>query len=171
MTFEEFLKAVPSSEWIIKSTWPQYPDGTALHIGYFGEGYKQRAQAEPHPFKLVEVDQVTFLVRGNSVTPVSEPKPEQGEQRKPMLMSAENPNGWKLEDLLAQLSYEITEKSMKLLEDERPQATMVAANNAEIVMLLSQAASAQHNSLRVLSQLGPDQGPLGKPRIGIGSAA
>ena len=42
-------------------------------------------------------------------------------------------------------------------------------NNGRIVALLNEAARLQRDSYRVLATIGPNEGPLGKPRIGVGS--
>ena len=88
----------------------------------------------------------------------------------PLLMSAENPNGRKLEELLAQLQEEVQQKSVKIAQDARPHARHVLRNNQQIIGLLMQAEALQRNSYDVLAQLGPNQGPTGTPRTGPGSA-
>ena len=89
----------------------------------------------------------------------------------PVLMSADNPNGWKIEDLAQQLIVEIRAKSDKIKSDPRLQAITVFNMNANIIAALHDIVHWQNNSLRALAALGPDQGPTGKPRIGSGSEA
>ena len=88
----------------------------------------------------------------------------------PVLMSAENPSGWKLEDLLLQLILEIGEKSQRIAGDKRSEAKLVRENNNTIVAHLAEAAAAQLHSMETLKVLGPDQGPRGTPRIGANLA-
>lgn len=84
----------------------------------------------------------------------------------PILMSAENPQGWKLEELLHQLQLEIAAKSAKIADDPSPAAGVVRWNNSAIIAYLENAARLQRASLLELGLLGPDPGPLGPPRIG-----
>lgn len=95
----------------------------------------------------------------------TEPAPE------PLLMSAENPTGWKLEELLTQLVTELQAKTAKIANDVRPAASTVHLNNLHIIRLLSQAAILQHQSVAALDAVAPDPGPLGTPRIGASNAA
>jgi len=87
----------------------------------------------------------------------------------PILMGAENPDGWKLEELLDQLRREVRGKSAKIEADTRPEARAVLENNRSIIRLLAQAAAHQRSSMQLLEALSPNQGPKGKPRIGVGS--
>lgn len=87
----------------------------------------------------------------------------------PVLMTPDNPTGWKLEDLVAQLKVEILAKCDRIKDDSRPQAMRVMLNNASIIALLDKIRVIQRGSLALLDQLGPDNGPLGAPRIGKGS--
>lgn len=88
---------------------------------------------------------------------------------KPILMSADNPDGHKLENLLNQLQQEVEAKSAKIVNDRRPQALRVLRNNQQIIGLLMQAEALQCDSYDVLATMGPNEGPLGTPRIGKGS--
>ena len=87
----------------------------------------------------------------------------------PILMSAENPTGWKLDELLERLQNEIRLKSAKIEADPRMQAKCVRINNDQIINLLGLAASTQRHSMLILESIGPNQGPTGTPRIGVGS--
>ena len=87
----------------------------------------------------------------------------------PVLMSPENPTGWKLEDLLRELQSEVLGKCNKISADTRWQARRVLRNNEQIVGLLAQAEALQRDSYDVLDAMAPNEGPLGKPRIGNGS--
>jgi hypothetical protein len=83
-----------------------------------------------------------------------------------ILMSAENPTGHKLEDLLVQLQAEIIAKNAKIVNDHNPVAARVRSNNYKILANLAEAEAAQRDSYRRMSQLRPDEGPLGVPRLG-----
>ncbi|WP_372395302.1 hypothetical protein ABMY26_06765 (plasmid) [Azospirillum sp. HJ39] len=87
----------------------------------------------------------------------------------PVLMSAENQSGWKLEELLWQIREEVGDKSNKLLCDERPVARAVLRNNQQIMGLLQQAEALQRDSFDRMREVAPDQGPAGRPRIGAES--
>lgn len=87
----------------------------------------------------------------------------------PVLMSPENPDGWKLEELLSQLQGEILTKCEKIAFDTRPVARQVLRNNQQIFGLLFQAEALQRDSYDKLDAMAPNEGPLGKPRIGTGS--
>ncbi|KAB5323527.1 hypothetical protein GKD59_21675 [Parabacteroides distasonis] len=83
-----------------------------------------------------------------------------------VLMTAEKPEGFKLEELLARLQSEIISKTQKIQNDGSDVAEFVKGNNLEIIRLLSMAEALQRSSYVMLSAKAPDQGPLGKPRIG-----
>ena len=86
-----------------------------------------------------------------------------------ILMGADNPDGITLEDLLVKLIEEIDAKTMKIIGDTRPEAAHVRTNNSEIVANLHACLSLQEFSMGVLGGMAPNEGPLGKPRIGPGS--
>ena len=87
-----------------------------------------------------------------------------------LLMSPQTPDGWKLEELCDQLIAELHEKCFKISADARPAARQVLRNNQQIVGLLHQARALQSSNMDLLAQVGPNQGPLGTPRIGVGSS-
>lgn len=86
-----------------------------------------------------------------------------------ILMGRDNPHGWKLEDLLQVIGAEVVVKCQYIKDDARPVARAVLRNNQQIVGLLAQAEALQRASQDALDFLGPNQGPEGKPRIGVGS--
>lgn len=86
---------------------------------------------------------------------------------KDVLMSADNPNGHKLEDLLLKLRDELYRKNHRIKDDKSPTALTVLANNRRILSLLSVAEELQRDTIKALAALAPDQGPLGRPRIGV----
>lgn len=87
----------------------------------------------------------------------------------PVLMSSDNPGGWKLEELLARLREELDRKNDHLAGDGHPIAKAVVISNRKIISLLDVAEQHQRAGLRHLDRIGPDQGPTGKPRVGPGS--
>jgi len=87
----------------------------------------------------------------------------------PILMSPQNPDGWKLEELLHAVRHEVHDKADKIAGDPRSVARHVLRNNQQIMGLLQQAEALQRDSYDVLNAMAPDQGPLGTPRIGVGS--
>lgn len=90
------------------------------------------------------------------------------QERKYLLMSRANPNGYKLEELAEQLMDEVAIKNSGLIKhviDDTVAAT-VFENNNKIIQLLSAIKATQLESLKALATKGLDQGPLGEPRIG-----
>lgn len=85
---------------------------------------------------------------------------------KQVLMSRENPDGWKLEDLLSAICTELLAKTVRLWNDPSPAAIAAKAHNGQIVGLLTQAQALQRHTLDLLDAVGPDQGPRGTPRVG-----
>jgi len=84
------------------------------------------------------------------------------------LVSDENPSGYKLEDLLILLRKDILMRSEKVIDDARPEAKHVVANNIKILSLLTEAINLAEDSTQVLDKaFGPSKaGDGGKPRIG-----
>ena len=89
----------------------------------------------------------------------------------PVLMSKDNPTGWKLEVLLPQLHQEIADKNARIAGDRSAIAILVRANNIRILDLLLAAEDLQRDTLARLDALRPDPGPGGTPRIGVGANA
>ncbi len=87
-------------------------------------------------------------------------------QGKSVLMSRENPTGWKLESLAEKLRTETNSKSLNIASDPSFEAQLVTNNNFQIVGLLMQIEALQRESMVIMSQLGPDNGPTGKARLG-----
>jgi hypothetical protein len=81
--------------------------------------------------------------------------------------SPERPDGWKLEDLLAQIQNDIVHRSEKIVDDMRPQARAVLHNNIEILGMLTKCIQKAQESTKILDSFGPSQsGHGGPPRIG-----
>lgn len=83
----------------------------------------------------------------------------------PILMSVENPDGAKLEEVLERLQLEVNAKTDRLRGQNNPIANTIRDNNTAIVSLLAHAEGIQYETLTLLESLGPDQGPNGTPRI------
>lgn len=85
------------------------------------------------------------------------------------LQSEENPSGFKLEELLVVLRSDVLKRSVKIANDDRPEALHVMANNMKILQLLTEAAELARDSTQVLDRsFGPSTaGEGGPPRIGV----
>ncbi len=81
------------------------------------------------------------------------------------LVTPENPDGWRIEDLLAEVQNDIIRRTQKIIDDIRPDARAVLNNNIEIMTLLSKCIERAQDSTRILNSLGPHQ--EGQPRIGV----
>ncbi|MBT3702128.1 MAG: histidine kinase [Alphaproteobacteria bacterium] len=82
------------------------------------------------------------------------------------LLSADNPKGWKLEDLLLQLQNDIVTKMARISADQRPEARIVFQNNIDIISMISECHRKAVESQKILESLGPSPGSTGAPRIG-----
>ncbi len=82
------------------------------------------------------------------------------------LATPENPDGWKLEDILKQLQNDIVRRSNKIIDDARPEARAVLRNNIDILAWLGQCVDKAEDSTRILNSFGPSAGATGEPRIG-----
>lgn len=83
------------------------------------------------------------------------------------LSTLDDPEGWKLEEILRQIQNDIVRRSNKIIDDTRPEARAVLQNNIEILRWLSQCIDKAENSTRILNSIGPSQGAEGEPRIGV----
>lgn len=83
-----------------------------------------------------------------------------------LLMSANNPNGWKLEEILQQIAGELEVKNEILKQAKRTKASLrISRNNESIIAELKQCVKCQLSTLEILDDIGPDQGPYGVKRI------
>ncbi len=82
------------------------------------------------------------------------------------LISDENPQGHKLEDILSVIRKDIFYRSTKILDDNRPEARSVLENNVKILSLLGEAIDLAEQSTQLLDRSfgkGNDDGPrIGK---------
>ena len=81
-----------------------------------------------------------------------------------LLVSEENTEGFRLEDILLAIRKDILSRSFKIAEDTRPEALHVLNNNMKVLNLLSEAVLLADDSTRTLDKA---FGPHGsEPRIG-----
>jgi hypothetical protein len=69
-----------------------------------------------------------------------------------ILMSVDNPDGHKLEELLSRVQHELRDKNSKLMGD-CPINAPIRANNLAIISLLETAESLQRNTMNQLETL------------------
>lgn len=82
------------------------------------------------------------------------------------LVTDDNVDGYKLEDILKIIRKDIFLRTTKIMEDDRPEAQIVMCNNVKILGLLSEAITMAEGSTSILlKSFGRSQ--TGKPRIGI----
>ncbi len=81
------------------------------------------------------------------------------------LISPDNPDGWRLEDLLTEIQNEIVRRTQKIVDDDRQEARTVLHNNIEILSILTGCIDKARDSTSILNSLGPHE--EGKPRIGV----
>jgi len=82
------------------------------------------------------------------------------------LVTDDNPDGYKLEDIMKIIRKDIFLRTTKILEDDRPEAQSVIDNNVKILSLLSEAIDTAEDSTAILRKsFGPSRD--GKPRIGV----
>lgn len=83
-------------------------------------------------------------------------------------MTAENPTGWKLEDILGEIQKDVIRRCSKILDDPSPVAVPVRYNNIKILDHLTDCIKLAEDSSRLLNSLGPSQAAAGGgPRIGV----
>ncbi len=86
------------------------------------------------------------------------------------LISKENPEGHKLEDILRAIRRDILTRCTKIADDHRSEASHVLDNNVKILNLLSDAVHLADDSTTTLHKaFGPSAAAEGgPPRIGDG---
>lgn len=81
------------------------------------------------------------------------------------LATDENPDGYRLEDILLIIRKDIILRATKILDDPRPEARKVLENNIRILQLLSECIHVAEDSTNLLTKaFGPHK--EGQPRIG-----
>lgn len=83
-----------------------------------------------------------------------------------LLMSKDNPKGWKLEDLLTTPQDEIVDRMARIRGDARTETRRVLRNSAEIITMLGECSLKAQDSAKILGSLGSKRGATGAPRIG-----
>jgi hypothetical protein len=86
-----------------------------------------------------------------------------------VLVGPNNPDGWKLEELLEEIQNDILRRSAKIVDDARPEPRAVLHNNIEIMQLLTQCLVKAHESTCILNSLGPSGGTRGGRRLARGA--
>lgn len=87
-------------------------------------------------------------------------------QKTTFLVTEENPDGWRIEDILTVIQNDMIRRTQKIVGDSRPEARAVLNNNIEILGMLSQCIERATDSTRILDRaFGPHK--EGEPRIGV----
>jgi len=82
------------------------------------------------------------------------------------LVTDENPDGYKLEEILTVIRNDIIKRATKIVQDDRVQARQVLENNIKILGLLTECINTAEDSTRLLDKaFGPSKD--GEPRIGV----
>lgn len=81
------------------------------------------------------------------------------------LVTDENPDGYKLEDILTAIRNEMFERATKIMNDKRPEAAAVMNNNIKILGHLAESIALAENSTAVLDKAFGQHDPK-MPRIG-----
>ena len=68
------------------------------------------------------------------------------------LSTDDNPDGYKLEAILTALRNEIIQRATKIMDDGRPEATLVINNNIKILDHLAESITLAENSTAVLQK-------------------
>lgn len=83
------------------------------------------------------------------------------------LVTEDNPEGHKLEDILSAIRNEIIQRMTKIMDDRRPEAVAVLNNNIKILDQLAQAITHAEDSTLILRKAfgrhDPDNPRIGKP--------
>lgn len=84
------------------------------------------------------------------------------------LVSEEQPDGHRLEDILRILRKDVLIRCTKITDDRRPEAQQVLANNVKVLEHLTEAIRLADESTHILDKaFGPSQAAKGgPPRIG-----
>lgn len=89
-----------------------------------------------------------------------------GSEKTTFLVTEENPEGWKIEEILMVIQNDMFRRTQKIVGDNRPEARTVLNNNIEILGLLSKCIDRATESTQVLDKaFGPHK--EGQPRIGV----
>ena len=81
------------------------------------------------------------------------------------LVTDENPDGYKLEDILGAIRNEVIQRAAKIMDDGRPEAVAVLNNNIKILDHLARSIVLAESSTAVLDKAFGQHDP-NVPRIG-----
>lgn len=81
------------------------------------------------------------------------------------LVTDDNPDGYKLEDILTVIRNDMLQRATKIMGDHRPEATSVMNNNIRILTIISESIELAKNSSDILDKAFGPSDPK-KPRIG-----
>ena len=82
------------------------------------------------------------------------------------LATDENPDGYKLEDILSLIRQDIIKRVGKIAQDCKPEAHHVLKNNIKILGLITECIEIANSSTELLDKsFGPSN--RGEPRIGV----
>jgi len=81
------------------------------------------------------------------------------------LVTEDNPEGYKLEDILTQIRNDMLFRATKIMADQRPEAMAVMNNNIKILNNLAESIELAKNSSDILDKAFGPSDP-GSPRIG-----
>ncbi len=81
------------------------------------------------------------------------------------LVTDDNPDGYQLENILTAIRNEVIQRATKIMDDGRPEATIVVNNNIKILNHLAESITLAENSTSVLHKAFGDRSP-DVPRIG-----
>ncbi len=83
------------------------------------------------------------------------------------LVNDENPQGYKLEDLLSVIRNDVLIRATKIMNDGRAEAQQVLANNMRVLQLLTESIQIAEDSTGILEK-SFGKHVDGTPRIGTG---
>jgi len=81
------------------------------------------------------------------------------------LVTDDNPDGYKLEDILTVIRNDMLQRAIKIMADHRPEATAVMNNNIRILTIISESIELAKNSSDILDKAFGPSDPK-NPRIG-----
>jgi hypothetical protein len=81
------------------------------------------------------------------------------------LVTDDKPDGHRLEEILAMVRGDLIKRAVLIVDDDRPEARKVLANNVQIMSMLTECIALADENTAVLGKaFGPSRS--GKPRIG-----
>ncbi len=85
------------------------------------------------------------------------------------LKSDDKPDGYMLEDILTEIRKDVLKRTVKIVDDSRPEALHVLENNLKILDQLTQSINLAMDSTQILNKaFGPSTTSKGgDPRIGV----